>query len=173
MLRGRLSVRLLIVGEFWEDKGHYLQQAQGLGIADRLTMVDEYVPDEELHKYFRACDACVLPYVTATQSGIVLMAYSFGKPVITTRVGGLGEVVEHGKTGLLVEPENAEALADAICELYEGDTLETLSEGVLEVRERFSWPGLVATIEHAAGIEQAQEGRSRRATRATTGSESE
>jgi glycosyltransferase involved in cell wall biosynthesis len=66
--------------------------------------------------------------------------------VITTKVGGLPEVVEEGVSGMLVEPQDAEGLAAAIRRLYEGSTLAELNEGVRGMRERFSWERLVELI---------------------------
>ena len=81
------NVHLLVVGEFWHEKQAYLDQIRQLGVADRVTVVDRYVPNEEVPLYFAAADVVTLPYVHATQSGVVQLAYGFGGPVITTHVG--------------------------------------------------------------------------------------
>lgn len=84
------------------------------GLFDCVEMIDDYIPDYEMEKFFAASDLVVLPYEPATQSGIVQIAYRFNKPVIVTNEGGLPDVVEDGKAGYVVEPENGKALAEAI-----------------------------------------------------------
>lgn len=100
-----------------------------------------------MEKFFAASDVVVLPYVSATQSGIVQIAYGFDKPVIATNVGGLPDVVTDGKTGYLVEAENPEKLAEAVCKFYEGNNKELFREGVKEESYRFSWDRMVENIE--------------------------
>lgn len=107
-------VRLLVVGSFGDDKGSYMQILEEQKITDCVEVIDGYTPDNEVEKYFAASNLVVLPYESATQSGIVQIAYGFEKPVIVTNVGGLPDVVEDGKTGYVVEPKNPKAIAEAI-----------------------------------------------------------
>ena len=72
---------------------------------------------KEVSQLFRQANVVVLPYIEATQSGVVPVAYTFGKPVVATTVGGLPEQVEHEQTGLLVPPRDERALADAVVRL--------------------------------------------------------
>ncbi len=119
-IRAELTgVRLLIVGEFWQDKQPYLDQIRRLGIEDDVITVDQYVPDEKVPVYFGAADVVVLPYTHVTQSAVVQLAFGFGVPVITTRVGGLVEAVTPGKNGTLVEPGDVGALAKAVVSHFE------------------------------------------------------
>jgi glycosyltransferase involved in cell wall biosynthesis len=78
---------------------------------------NRWIDEDERVAFFQRASVVVLPYTEASQSGVVPMAYTFGKPVIATRTGGLPEVVEHGETGLLVSPRDEDALADAIIKL--------------------------------------------------------
>jgi glycosyltransferase involved in cell wall biosynthesis len=84
---------------------------------ERFVIRNEYISEAECSRLFQTASVVVLPYVEATQSGVVPMAYSAGKPVVATAVGGLPEVVIHGETGLLAPPRNEQALADAIVTL--------------------------------------------------------
>ncbi|MEN8098234.1 MAG: glycosyltransferase [Chloroflexota bacterium] len=108
------DAHLLVVGEMWKGKQEYLDRIHYLGISRHVTLVDQYVPNEELPKYFVGADLVALPYMTATQSAVVQLAFSFGKPVVSTNVGGLAEAVNHGVNGLLVPPNDPSALAAAI-----------------------------------------------------------
>lgn len=140
-------VRLLVVGSFGDDKGSYMQILEEQKITDCVEVIDGYTPDNEVEKYFAASNLVVLPYESATQSGIVQIAYGFEKPVIVTNVGGLPDVVEDGKTGYVVEPKNPKAIAEAI-EKYFIQNKET--EFVRNVREeayRFDWGRMVENIE--------------------------
>ena len=82
--------------------------------------------------YFVAADLVVLPYLSATQSGITQIAYAFGLPVISTNVGGLPEVVKDGRTGYVVESGDAAALSRAVIRYFEGDEAEKLRRGVAD-----------------------------------------
>ena len=93
------NAKLYIVGDFDGDKERYLELIKEKKVETNIRIFDGYIPDDEVEKFFAACDLVVLPYESATQSGIVQIAYGFRKPVIVTNVGGLPEVVEDGKTG--------------------------------------------------------------------------
>ena len=84
---------------------------------DRFVVLNEYVPDERRSELFRQASLVVLPYIEASQSGVVPIAYSFMKPVVATTVGGLPEVVDDGQTGYLVPPRDEHALANAVARL--------------------------------------------------------
>ncbi len=105
---------LLIVGEFYESREKYIKKIKELVIEKNVLIIDEFVPNEEVGIYYSASDLVVLPYNSATQSGILNIAYGFKKPVVVTNVGGLPELVEDGKTGFIVEPQNPSALAEGI-----------------------------------------------------------
>jgi glycosyltransferase involved in cell wall biosynthesis len=84
---------------------------------DRFAVEYAFIPDERREELFAQADVVVLPYIEATQTGVVPLAYRRGIPVIATDVGGLPEVVEDGRTGLLVPPRDPRALASAIVTL--------------------------------------------------------
>lgn len=126
----KIDVDLLVVGEFYDDRASYDAIIAELGIGDRVKVVAEHVPDESVGDYFGASDVAVLPYVSATQSGITQIAFAFGLPVISTDVGGLPEVVQDGETGYIVDSENEELLADAIVRYFTGGEAERLRANV-------------------------------------------
>ena len=106
------QARLLIVGS--GDLSPYKKQLENL---EDVTIINRWVKDEEVATYFCQADVLVAPYTDASQSGVIPIAYAFRVPVITTRVGGLPEQVEEGKTGLLVPPGDAIQLARACVQL--------------------------------------------------------
>ena len=81
------------------------------------------IPDDQVAQFFQQASIVVLPYIEASQSGVVSVAYAFGKPVIATRVGGLPDVVIEGQTGLLVPPADSRSLAEAIIKLLIDNSL--------------------------------------------------
>ncbi len=125
-----IDLDLLVVGEFYDDRARYDRLIDELGIGGHVSIVDEHVPDEAVGDYFLAADVVVLPYVSATQSGITQVAYAFGLPVISTDVGGLPEVVTDGETGYIVPPADEAALAGAIVRYFKGGEREKLRANV-------------------------------------------
>ena len=140
-------VKLLVVGEMREQSDIYRKLIEKLNIGDIVDLRMEYVPDCEVEKYFMASDVVVLPYVSATQSGIVQVAYGFQKPVIVTNVGGLPEVVSDNKTGYVVERENEVQIADAIIRFYKENKRAEFSENVKREAARFSWERMTEVVE--------------------------
>ncbi len=130
---------LVVAGEWYEDRSICQSIIDRHSMADRVTIVDEYIPDEDVAFYFSAADAVVQPYRSATQSGVVQTAFNFGKPVVVTGVGGLPEMVRHEVDGLIVAPEDPTALCAALERLFEPGMIERLSSGALQARERFTW----------------------------------
>lgn len=145
-----VKVRLLIAGEFYEGEKEYLELIRTLHLEDAITIYSRYIPQPDVPVYFSAADVVVLPYHTATQSGIVQIAYNFDKPVITTRVGGLAEVVMDGRTGFVVPPADPAALADAIVGFYRNSCESDFVENVKAEKHRFSWDAMVDAIEALA-----------------------
>jgi glycosyltransferase involved in cell wall biosynthesis len=147
----RQTVRLLIVGEFWEDEARYRQQIEHLNLQDQVTIVNEYVPDEQLAAYVTAADAAVLPYRSATQSAVIQLAFGQGTPVITTDVGGLAEAVKDGCTGLVVPPEDPQALAAAIDRFFDEDLGSKLRNNIQTKQGQFSWNVLIKKLLRLSG----------------------
>jgi glycosyltransferase involved in cell wall biosynthesis len=84
---------------------------------ERFIVHNEFISEQSTAEYFRRASIVVLPYIEASQSGVIPLAYSAGKPVVATNVGGLPEMVEHGRTGYVVNPRDPEQLADALVRL--------------------------------------------------------
>ncbi|MEM7103393.1 MAG: glycosyltransferase [Bacteroidota bacterium] len=105
---------LLIVGEAYEDAQKYHDLIESEGIKDQTIMVSEFIPNEEVELYFKASDLVCMPYNSASQSGILMMAYGMRKPVVVTDVGGLAELVQNHKTGMIVKHNDPKLLAEGI-----------------------------------------------------------
>lgn len=138
--------RLIIAGEFYASREKYMSQIERLGLHDDIILHDHFIPDADVKYYFSAADCVVLPYKTATQSGVTQICYNFATPVIVTRVGGLAEIVPDGKVGYVCEPTK-EGVRDAIERIYEGDRLQRFAEAMVEERRRFTWEAMCDKIE--------------------------
>lgn len=138
---------LLVVGD-----GHLAhplaERARALGLAGRVRLLGP-LPQEELLQAYAACDAFVLPSEYEAFGIVLLEAMAAGKPCIATRTGGVGEVVQHGKTGLLVPVGDARALGEALRRVLDDPALaEALGEaGRQRVREGFTWDAVTARVE--------------------------
>jgi len=96
-----------------------------------IMIFNEYIYPENLANLIFQSSVIVCPYIDATQSGVVMSAFAFKKPVIATNVGGLPEMVEHEKTGLIIEPKSSEAIGNAISRFYNNrDLLEEMSHNI-------------------------------------------
>ncbi len=114
-------LRLLIAGrpstpKYWDEAG-FTRQIEEAGLRNQTICITEYIPIEELARYFLAADVVALPYKSGSQSGILQLAYAFSKPVLVTDVGSISEVVQNGTTGIIVSPNDPAALADALTRL--------------------------------------------------------
>ena len=143
--------QLLVAGEFYEDEAPYREAIARLGLADRVVLHDRYVPNEEVGDFFTAANVVVLPYRSATQSGITQIAFHYDKPVILTDVGGLAEIVRPGVMGEVVPPRDPAALAAALERFFAEGLEERYSAAVAVEKERFSWGALVEALEGFAG----------------------
>lgn len=143
------KVKLLIVGDFIdeEQKKIYLNWIKKCNIQEYVQIYDGYIPDREVEKFFAACDLVVLPYVSATQSGIVQIAFGFEKPVVVTKVGGLPEVVKDGETGYVIEPGKIEELVCVVLDYFTGEEEQKFHSNIVNEAYRFSWDKLVEKIE--------------------------
>ncbi|MFA6542399.1 MAG: glycosyltransferase [Bacteroidota bacterium] len=147
ILKEKMNLRLLVCGEFYGDEEKYRRHIREAGIENSTTLFSDYIPNEKVHIFFSAADVIVQPYLSATQSAIAQIAYFFSSPVIATDVGALPEVVIHERSGLIVPPNDPQALADAIVRFY-GEQLEArLTAGASEERKKYTWDAMVDAIE--------------------------
>ena len=142
-----LDIKLRIAGEFWNDKDAYAGLIGELDISEKVEIVDRYVPDDEMSRYFSDADLVVLPYRKSITSGVIATAYGYGKPVLATDVGGFHEVILDGYTGKIVPPDDPRALADGI-EWFMANRQTDFEDNIFRfTSQKMSWNSLVDTIE--------------------------
>ncbi len=144
----KVNLKLLVVGEFYEDESKYREQIKSLNLSENVIVISDFVPDANVKYFFSACDAVVLPYIDATQSGIVQIAYHFDKPVIATDAGGLSEMVINDGTGLIVDPGDSRAIADAVIKFYKEGLEEKFSANANEEKKKYTWESFVRKFEN-------------------------
>lgn len=112
---------------------------------EKFEIINRYIAEDEVPSLFKNCQLVVLPYIDATQTGVIPIAYAFHKPVIATKVGAIPEVVEDGVTGYLVPPGDHEALAAAIIKaLSEKEKLITMGEAAYKkMEDDLGWAKIV------------------------------
>ena len=138
--------KLIIAGEFYTSRDKYVEQIERLGLKDDIILHDFFVKDEDVKHYFSAAQCVVLPYKTATQSGVTQICYNFCTPVIVTRVGGLQEIVPDGRVGYVCDP-TVEGVADALERIHETGRIEEFAKAMVEERKRFTWQAMVDRVE--------------------------
>ncbi|MEI7816342.1 MAG: glycosyltransferase family 4 protein [Desulfuromonadales bacterium] len=141
------NISLKIVGEFWNDKDEHLKIMDEYGISGKVEIIDRYVSDQEMIRYFTESDVVVLPYKKSITSGVIATAYGFNKPVLATNVGGFYEVILENVTGKIVQPDDPKSLADGI-EWFLSNRLVDFAENIAEfTAEKMSWKSLVDVVE--------------------------
>lgn len=138
--------KLIVAGEFYASREKYISQIERLGLTDDVILHDFFVADADVKNYFSAVDCVVLPYKSATQSGVTQICYNFCTPVIVTRVGGLAEIVPDDRVGYVAEP-TVDGIRDALERIYEGDNLTRFTQNMAVERTRFSWGAMCDRIE--------------------------
>jgi glycosyltransferase involved in cell wall biosynthesis len=127
----RVECELSVVGEFYDSAEKYLRMVRELGIERHVSIDNRYVPNEQVPELFEQADVLILPYLSATQSGVASIALSNGLPIIAARTGGLAETVIEQVNGLLFAPGNWQELADRITDYFKNNLGPELSKNIL------------------------------------------
>jgi len=141
-----MGIKLIIAGEFYDDKTEYTNMIADLGIAENIIMKSDFIPADKVKDYFCAADMITQTYRTATQSGVTQIAYSFERPMLVTNVGGLAEIVPNNKVGY-VTSQNPTKIADAIIDFYTNNKEAEFTLNTSIEKKRFSWESFVNGVE--------------------------
>ncbi len=131
-------VKLIVAGEFYNNAEQYAQLEKQLGLEGEIVWHTQFIPNDQVRIYFSAADLIVQPYKTATQSGVTQVAYHFSKPMLVTNVGGLAEIVPHGKVGY-VTPVDAKAVADALVDFCSDDNKLQFAQNIETEKKKYAW----------------------------------
>lgn len=125
----------------WQiDRDTLNQMIDELRSHDRIDLHDRYIPNEEVGKFFRGATAVVLPYYDATASGVAMISYTFEKPLVATRTGDMGRMVERDQTGILADPASDAELVDAAIDvLTDPEIRQRLTENIRDRKDQYAW----------------------------------
>ena len=143
------NTKLIVAGEFYSNAEFYEKLEQELGVAEHIVWYKEFIPADQVRYFFAAADLVAQPYKTATQSGITQIAYHFERPMLVTNVGGLAEIVPHGKVGYVVAPD-AQEIADALVDFVDHRTEADYREGILEEKAKYAWSNMTGALFNVA-----------------------
>ncbi|MDZ7268578.1 MAG: glycosyltransferase [candidate division KSB1 bacterium] len=137
---------VVIAGEMYGAFDRYQRLIDASGAAGKIRLFVRYIADAEVPLFFSAANVCVLPYKSATQSGIVQIAFHFNLPVIVTDVGGLAEMVQDNETGLILRAHDPQALAQKIRAYFEGNMQLRMAQAIAQRRHQNSWEGFAQAL---------------------------
>jgi D-inositol-3-phosphate glycosyltransferase len=138
--------RLSVVGECWDGQAEIEEQISKLGLEEKVEFVPRYVSDLEAAHYFSRADAVILPYREVSGSGVVPVAYHYGKPVIVSRLPGLEDVVRQDQTGWLVPPEDPAALRELIENRVSRESARSMLPAIERLKQDMSWEGFARAV---------------------------
>lgn len=139
------DAHLMIVGEVYGSSSIYFDLIDKLNLAKDVTFLNRFATNEEVELYYKAADVLALPYITATQSGVVQIAYDMRLGAVATPVGGLAELVLDAKTGIMAKDVTKEAFGEAIIKYFKLDQIE-LVRNIEEENKKYSWDALAKLI---------------------------
>lgn len=137
---------LIIAGESYGDFAKYDYLIKAASLEKRVSTFLKYIPDDEVKWYFSAADVCVLPYKSATQSGVTAVSFQFDLPIIATDVGGLKETIKHGENGSVVSELTAYAVASEIETYFNEKRALKYKDSILAWKRENSWENFSAKI---------------------------
>lgn len=137
---------LLIAGEVYGDFKKYDELIDKLNVRNKISLHVRYIPETEIPLFFSAADVCLLPYRTATQSGIVGIAYHFDLPVIVANVGGLAEMVEENKTGLIIHEPSPMMIPEKIRQYFDTVSTRNYVSNIEAYKQTHSWKALAEKV---------------------------
>lgn len=140
-----LNVKLIVAGEYYEDSAYYNAIIEKHKLHERVILHTYFIANADVRWYFSACDLVTQTYHSATQSGVTKIALQFDRPSLVTDVGGLGEIIAHGRSGYVVQPR-VSAIADSIVDYYTQNREVAFTAATLIEKKKYSWEVMCAAI---------------------------
>lgn len=133
------SIELIVAGEIYGSFVPYQEIITRENLSERVHLFTDYISDDQVSDFFSASDVCMLPYKSATQSGITAIAHHFDLPIIATDVGGLKESIHHESNGLIVQEPNPTAISEAISHYFKEEMKDQMSAKIASEKQENSW----------------------------------
>lgn len=141
------SYQLIISGESYGSFDKYTELINNSPLKDNIVVFEQYIPDDMVTTLFSAADTLVLPYRSATQSGVVALAYQLELPMVATNVGALGSTVRNSGTGLIVPSATSTDIAEGIKDFFSSENIDHYKENLIKEKKRLSWDNFIRSIE--------------------------
>lgn len=141
------NYQLIIAGESYGSFDKYTNLINQSPLKNNIVVFEQYINDDMVSLLFSASDVLVLPYKSATQSGVVAMAYQLETPIIATNVGALGETIRSANTGLVASEATPQNIADTIKDYFENDRSQIFLKNIRNEKKRLSWSNFTRNIE--------------------------
>lgn len=132
------GIKLLIAGEFYDDKNFYLQLIKKLKLQDHVIVHDKFIPNDEVRDYFCASNLVAQTYRNATNSGVTMVGYFYEKPMLVTNVGGLSEIVPNEVCGYVVE-NNCALISEKVVDFFTKDREKEFVKNVKIEKKKYEW----------------------------------
>lgn len=133
------SYQLIIAGESYVDFSKYQALIDKSSLKDNIKVFEQYIPEDKVSIFFAASDLLVLPYRSATQSGVLAIAYQLEKPIVSTNVGAIGTMLKKAGTGIVVDEISPQSIAKGIKLFFDENKKDTCISHIKEEKERLSW----------------------------------
>ena len=139
------NIKLLIAGEFYEDKQPYLDLIQKHQLQDQILLHDKFIANDDVRYYFCASNLVAQTYRNATNSGVTMVGYYYEKPMLVTNVGGLAEIVPNEKCGYVVETEIPE-ISEKIITYFSQNKEEAFTQNVRIEKKKYEWTEFIGVL---------------------------
>lgn len=141
----KLNIKLLIAGEFYEDKQPYFDIIEKYNLKDQIILHDKFIANEDVRDYFCACNLVAQTYRNATNSGVTMVGYYYDKPMLVTNVGGLTEIVPDNKCGYVVEL-SIPKISEKIIDFFKNNRETEMSVNVATEKKKYEWKEFINTL---------------------------
>lgn len=139
--------QLIIAGECYGEFNKYQDLIDKSRLKDNIIVFEQYIPDEMVTDLFSASDLLVLPYRSATQSGVVAMAYQLEMPMVATSVGALGSTIQDAKTGFVVSDIDSKSISEGIKTYFDGSEKDEYLKNIQFEKNRLSWNSFAENLQ--------------------------
>ncbi|MBL7932650.1 MAG: glycosyltransferase, partial [Bacteroidia bacterium] len=139
------NIKLLVAGEFYEDKKPYLDLIKSKSLDNQVILHDKFIPNEDVRYYFCASNLVAQTYRNATNSGVTMVGYYYEKPMLVTNVGGLAEIVPDNICGYVVE-NNVTLISETIIGYFKNDKEAEFTNNVIEERKKYEWTSFIKEL---------------------------
>ena len=139
------NIKLIIAGEFYDSEERYQDLIRDLSL-NNIIIYNKFIANKQVPDFFSVSNLVILPYTSATQSGVTQLAMYYNKPMLVTNVGGLPEIIDHKKDGY-ISSTNPEEISEYILDYFSQDNKEKeMSSAISKKHDSYSWDNFVKKI---------------------------